>query len=365
MTKNEMQNEVIQLIKPMNRAGLGITVGGGKTLIGLRDLDENCTLMSRALVVAPKKSIWQSWKDDAVKFNKEHVLKHIEFTTYLSLSKKSSTDYDVVYLDECHSLLDSHRVFLENFNGRVIGLTGTPPRYGNSEKGRMINEFCPIKYEYLTDDAVDDNILNDYKIIVHELNLGYENDLEVNTRNGSFKTSESKNYHYWSGRIDSASTSKQTQIARIMRMKAIMNFTSKERYTRRLADSIESKCIIFANTQSQADKLCNYSYHSKNSDSEQNLIDFKNGNITELSCVLQLSEGVNIPELKQGIIMHAYGNERKASQRIGRLLRLNPDDKATVHVLCYMNTADEDWVKEALKGYDQSKVTWKNFNIKI
>jgi len=365
MNKDEMQNEVIQLIKPMNRAGLGITVGGGKTLIGLRDLDENCTLMSRALVVAPKKSIWQSWKDDAVKFNKEHVLKHIEFTTYLSLSKKSSTDYDVVYLDECHSLLDSHRVFLENFNGRVIGLTGTPPRYGNSEKGRMVNEFCPIKYEYLTDDAVDDNILNDYKIIVHELSLGYENDLEVNTRNGSFKTSESKNYHYWSSRIDSASTSKQTQIARIMRMKAIMNFTSKERYTRRLADSIESKCIIFANTQSQADKLCNYSYHSKNSDSEQNLIDFKNGNITELSCVLQLSEGVNIPELKQGIIMHAYGNERKASQRIGRLLRLNPDDEATVHVLCYMNTADEDWVKEALKGYDQSKVTWKNFNIKI
>jgi len=35
-----------------------------------------------------------------------------------------------------------------------------------------------------------------------------------------------------------------------------------------------------------------------------------------LSSVMQLSEGVNIPNLKQCIIMHAYGNERKSSQRI-------------------------------------------------
>jgi len=81
--------------------------------------------------------------------------------------------------------------------------------------------------------------------------------------------------------------------------------------------------------------------------------------------VLQLSEGVNIPDLKQGIIMHAYGNERKSSQRIGRLLRLNPDDKAIVHILCYMNTVDEKWVTESLESFDQTKITWKNFNIPL
>ena len=56
--------------------------------------------------------------------------------------------------------------------------------------------------------------------------------------------------------------------------------------------------------------------------------------------------------------MHAYGNERKASQRIGRLLRLNPNDKSTIHVLCYINTIDEDWVIKALEDYDQTKITW-------
>jgi len=47
----------------------------------------------------------------------------------------------------------------------------------------------------------------------------------------------------------------------------------------------------------------------------------------------------------------------------GRLLRLNPDETATIHILCYMDTMDEKWVKESLEGYDENKVTWKNFNI--
>jgi superfamily II DNA or RNA helicase len=56
--------------------------------------------------------------------------------------------------------------------------------------------------------------------------------------------------------------------------------------------------------------------------------------------------------------MHAYGNERKASQRIGRLLRLNPDDKAIVHILCYMDTVDEKWVEDVLKDFDKSKIIY-------
>jgi hypothetical protein len=62
--------------------------------------------------------------------------------------------------------------------------------------------------------------------------------------------------------------------------------------------------------------------------------------------------------------MHAYGNERKASQRIGRLLRLNPDEKAIVHILCYMNTVDEKWVKDALESFDQSKIVWREYDVK-
>ena len=76
---------------------------------------------------------------------------------------------------------------------------------------------------------------------------------------------------------------------------------------------------------------------------------------------MQLNEGVNIPELRSGIIMHSYGNERKTAQRIGRLLRLNPDETAIIHILCYKNTIDEKWIDESLKDLDQTKI--KYFNV--
>jgi superfamily II DNA or RNA helicase len=309
------------------------------------------------LVVAPKVSIFQSWKDDAKKFDMEYLISHITFSTYLSLTKQDS-DYQAVYLDEAHSLLKSHSWWLNHYQGILIGLTGTPPKMEHSERGKIFKHFIPVVYKYETDDAVEDNILNDYEIIVHSLDLDTKQNMKAGKAPKFFYTSESANYKYWTGRCARASSDKEVQMMRIMRMKAIMNFPTKEAYAKNLLMSTTEKTLLFANTQEQADRLCVNSYHSNNPNSEYNLDDFKSGKIDELSCVLQLSEGINIPNLKIGIIMHAYGNERKASQRIGRLLRLNPNDKSTIHVLCYKDTIDEDWVIKALEDYDQTKITW-------
>ena len=135
---------------------------------------------------------------------------------------------------------------------------------------------------------------------------------------------------------------------------------TKEDYVKTLLQNVSSKCIVFANTQKQADKIYQHSYHSANPMSTHNLELFSDGRITKLSCVLQLNEGVTIPNLKAGIIMHAYGNERKTSQRIGRLLRLNPNEKSTCHILCYKNTVDEKWVEDALKDLDPEKIKYYN-----
>jgi superfamily II DNA or RNA helicase len=248
------------------------------------------------------------------------------------------------------------------YKGGILGLTGTPPKHKSSEKGMMVSQFCPVVYTFKADDAIDNGIINDYQIIVHELKLDECKNYQVQMKTKSFVTSEKQNYQYWGNRIDIGAG--PIQMLRVMRMKAMMEYPSKEKYTKKLMESINTKCIVFANTQEQADRLCRFSYHSGNSNSEENLNAFKEGRINKLSCVLQLNEGINIPELRQGIIMHAYGNERKASQRIGRLLRLNPDEKAIVHILCYKNTVDEKWVKDALESFDQSKIVWREYDVK-
>lgn len=364
MSKREqIQSEALSIATKHNRCGLGISMGVGKTLIGLRYVDHfqkiNMNKLN-VLIVAPKLSIFDSWRSDAAKFNID--ISNFHFITYLSLNKLNPHDYDLVVMDECHSLLDSHETFLANYSGRILGLTGTPPRYTQSEKGQMVMKYCPIVYKYITDDAIDDSILNDYRIIVHKMALGMNNNFPVKTKKGMFYTSERKSYDYWTQRIMEAQTKKEEQIASVMRMRMMMDFRTKEVYAKDLLEEIEDKCILFCNTQDQADRLCADSYHSNNENSEDNLQDFKEGVITKLSCVLQLNEGVNIPNLRAGIIMHAYGNERKSNQRIGRLLRLNPEDTAVIHILCYKNTVDERWVAEALKDLDPAKIKYHETN---
>jgi len=358
--REQIQKDALDMALKHRRCGLGISMGVGKTLIGLKYIDylqkQNMGKL-RVLVVAPKLSIFQSWKDDATKFNID--ISKIEFTTYLSLNKQEKI-YNIIILDECHSLLYNHEEYLTGFPGKILGLTGTPPRWKNSEKGEMVEKYCPIVYKYITDDAITDEILNDYRIIVHLIPLDTIKNVKVQLKNGSFLTSESESYYYWTTRVNEATSPKTKQITSILRMKQMQEYKSKERFAKLLLSLTSSKCIVFANTQEQAERLCNYSYHSGNPDSEENLKAFRESRIDKLSCVLQLNEGINIPGLKEGIIMHSYGNERKSSQRIGRLLRLNPTETSTIHILCFKNTVDEKWVKDALKDFDQTKISYLN-----
>ena len=365
-TPNVSNREIVQadalaIAIKNNRCGLGISMGVGKTRIAIQHLSNFYDQFIKALVVIPKWSVKDSWTQELELMNKSILLEHIEFTTYISLKKKDPKSYDLLYLDECHSLKESHDSFLSNFSGRILGMTGTPPKDRQSEKGKMVQKYCPMKYLFNVDAATDSKILNDYKIIVHELELSKLPTLKKKNKNGGYWwTSEQKDYNYINSRVAEAQTQKQIQFSRIMRMRALMDYTSKESYVKSMLKNIDTKCIVFANTQAQADRICKYSYHSKNPKSEDNLELFSDGRIHQLSCVLQLSEGVTIPKLKSGIIMHAYGNERKTAQRIGRLLRLNPTETAVCHILCYKNTQDVTWVNRALKSFDESKVTYYN-----
>ena len=365
-TPNVSNREIVQadalaIAIKNNRCGLGISMGVGKTRIAIQHLSNFYDQFIKALVVIPKWSVKDSWTQELKLMNKSILLEHIEFTTYISLKKKDPKSYDLLYLDECHSLKESHDSFLSNFSGRILGMTGTPPKDRQSEKGKMVQKYCPMKYLFNVDAATDSKILNDYKIIVHELELSKLPTLKKKNKNGGYWwTSEQKDYSYINSRVAEAQTQKQIQFSRIMRMRALMDYTSKESYVKSMLKNIDTKCIVFANTQAQADRICKYSYHSKNPKSEDNLELFSDGRIHQLSCVLQLSEGVTIPKLKSGIIMHAYGNERKTAQRIGRLLRLNPTETAVCHILCYKNTQDVTWVNRALKSFDESKVTYYN-----
>ena len=355
--KDSVQELALTEIAKHSRCSVGISMGVGKTRIGIKHLMKNYHPFIKALVVIPKLSIKDSWIAELEKMGLEKLEPHLEFTTYLSINKKDPNEYDLLYLDECHSLLETHEFFLSKFKGKILGLTGTPPVRKTSEKYRMMAKYCPVVYKFSVDEATDQKILNDYRIVVHRISLSKLQTYKKKSKKGGFwYTSEVNDYDYLTRNCIDASTPKQRQFTSIMRMRAMMDYSTKEQYLKNLLKTATSKCIVFANTQEQADRICKHSYHSTNPKSAENLQLFKDGRITQLSCVLQLNEGVTIPNLQTGIIMHAYGNERKSAQRIGRLLRLNPTQIATCHILCYKNTVDEKWVEKALETFDKEKI---------
>lgn len=356
--RDKLQQEALIEACRFRRSGLNLSVGFGKTKIGLMYLER---AGGNTLIVVPKLDIIKSWKDDAVKFGLEDVVDRCTFTTYLSLHKYSPKDYQNLILEEAHNTKYSHERFLSEFEGNILGLTGTPPVWKNSEKGQMMVKYYPIRYTYSTDEAVEDNILNDYSIYVHFIPLSTTKDLKIEYTKGGkrshFYTSEKDQYDYASRQIDTAITDKQKMYANINRINKLKQFNSKEHYTLALTEQInqEEKVIIFCNTIEQAEKMCTYAHHSKLKESP--LEDFKQGHITRLSCVEQLSEGINIPNLKHAVLMHTYsGSSPKAKQKFGRLMRLPTDQTATIHILCYENTVDERWVYDNLKNFNKEKI---------
>lgn len=358
--RENILNEAYQKAISSKRRTVALGTGLGKTCLGLRIIKDKIAENpdAKILIVIPKLSIKDTWLEEDKKFDFNLIdNNNVEFTTYLSLVKRN-VNYDLVIFDEIHNIKAKHADFLASYNGEILGLTGTPPRYRKSEKYMMLSLYAPIVYEYLAAEAVEDEILNDYRIYVHRVSLSSKKDYFVKlSNNQGFVSSEADVYNYWCRRIDVEPYDKKLKLNR---MRALQSFASKERYAKKLISCINDKCLIFASSISQAERLCNNVYHSENPDdvNETILRNFKEGKIMTLASVNMLKEGVNIPDLKASIIMHTFSSEYVTAQRIGRLLRLPVNEVANVHILMYENTVDEQWVTNALENFNQDKIIY-------
>jgi superfamily II DNA or RNA helicase len=80
--KQALQEQVLAIIQGRRLAGIALTMGLGKTLIGLRDMDRLLAagkLPAQAvgrpfLVAAPTQAILDSWPQEACKFGLAHLL---------------------------------------------------------------------------------------------------------------------------------------------------------------------------------------------------------------------------------------------------------------------------------------------------
>lgn len=341
--REEVQKKAVETLLSQDRVGINISMRLGKSVIGLKTAQN----FKKVLVSYPFESVKQAWTSDSEEFNLP--IDHIKFTTNLSLYKEDLNEYDAIILDEYQLVALNLWEYIDSFNPKVVkGLSGTPP---TGEKATFVNKYCPILYTVGLDET-SGITSKDYEIIVHLLEPSNEKDIPLSK--GGFWSERAK-ITFWENKYKQSHNFQDM----LRLIQAIQNSPTKLKYFKTLANQID-RGLLFLETAKQCSELGFPSYHTKEKNSEQNLIAFQEGTIDKLSTISQLSVGKTFKSLNKAIILHCYASNNKSQQKLGRILNYVENEKALLHITCLNNTRDLIWTQKALSDLDQNKIIYKN-----
>jgi superfamily II DNA or RNA helicase len=371
MTNNEkrilVHEQAKQSFLTHKKGILHISMGVGKTKIAIDLINTD----SKTLVVAPFNSVLDSWKEEFIKWNKSDA--NVVYTTTASLGKHTKNTFDLVVLDEIH--LYSINQLSKVPHGRLLGLTGTLSDSSAAVIKEQLN--LDVIFSYDIEQAIRDGIIADYRVKVIEVSLDDSlKYIQGGTKLKPFLTTEKAQYDYLTKQFNQIKFAEWNAIGADKRKYALikMQFASKrakliysckskiDAANRIISKYSNDRILIFTTLTDSANQLCEHQYHSKAD--KKNLDRFSDGEIDRLAVVNMANVGLNIKPLHRAVVHQFQSSEETAQQRMGRLLRLeynNPEKIAEIHVVCAVNTVDEDWVKSALKNVPRSKLEYIHY----
>ena len=136
------------------------------------------------------------------------------------------------------------------------------------------------------------------------------------------------------------------------------------------ANSTDGRILVFggdnAFTDSLADSITgSVIYHSKKTKKvrEAALKAFKNGEAKVLCSTKALNQGLDIPNASIGLICGLTSKALTMIQRVGRLVRIDPDDPkkvGSIVILYVKDSQEEKWLINSLKTTNPSNIVWTN-----
>lgn len=160
------------------------------------------------------------------------------------------------------------------------------------------------------------------------------------------------------------------------RLKFLRSLESLKNYTKWLKGKIlvkspENKVLIFGEYTKDIDDVAEHYYHGKSDDVEV-IRNFNAGEIRELGVVKKVNRGVNFQGLNHCIVMSVSSSITNAMQAyFGRLVRLDPQETAYVHILVSTYVDDEsirmcknyDWANNLLNSEELSHINVNFYGI--
>ncbi len=360
MTQDELQDLTIQKVVDFfyngaNKKGyLDLAMRSGKTKIAIMAMEILLYPDSKILISYPDNKLKHTWMGEFEKWSPgmPSNLK-ITYTNFSSLKKYTEEFFDVVIVDEFHSLSEAEANYVrEIICGWNLFLSGTVSKE-TKDKWPDFKEIA----KYTTLDGISDGILSDYIISVHLVAL--DNIIKSPNKKGKLLTEKQKydNYSYVITQMQR--DGRNAMHLALARNRLSLSSIGKMAYLRNLLITLEGKrIVVFTGLTEVADAIGIPSYHNKSED-DSVYKDFLDKKINQLALAAMGKVGVTYPDLDSVILLNFTYNKEESSQILNRAIKLDYKDKvADLHVICLNEPAELKKVKESLSMLDNSKIKY-------
>ena len=375
MKLREWQENAFPLWWARKRGIMKVVTGGGKTVFAIHCLKKYLEEEpdKTILIVVPSIALLDQWyegislnfdsKDIALNGGGEQI-EHISkvcITTIDSLKNiinKIDPENTLLIVDECHKIGTEKRGEMLTGNWHAtLGLSATPERDYDDNFYIIIKKILgDIIFDYDYIDAREDEVIVNFKLLYAYAEMTKDEEEKYKKFTKSIQRRAA---------TIGGNNMNDYPLKMLIFNRARMVKNSKNRIpfgVELLQKHKRESWIVFTENKKQAkefNKIINtkgyksaiYNTDLDNAEREENLNNFKSGNLNVLVSCTALDEGFDMPEADGAMILSASSSKRQRIQRMGRVLRITANKKNALIVTVYSSNTEYIKLKEESNRY--------------
>ena len=383
MKLREWQEAAFPLWWERKRGIVKVVTGGGKTVFAIhclkKYLEENSN--NTIFIVVPSIALLDQWheglqlsfKNNEIALNgggeRLDELSKITISTIDSV-KNIIENFDasktLLIVDECHKIGTEKRgeILTNNWHA-TLGLSATPERDYDDNFYIIIRKILgDIIFDYDYIDAREDEVIVNFKLLYAYAAMTSSEEAEYK----KFTKSIQRRAATIGGNNMNDYPLKMLIFNRARMVKNSINripfgIELLQKYKR-------DSWIVFTENKKQAKefntiinkkgyKSAIYNTDLDSNEREENLNNFKNGNLNVLVSCTALDEGFDMPEADGAMILSASSSKRQRIQRMGRVLRITANKQNALIVTVYSSKTEYEKLREESNRYQLEGVPIK------
>ena len=389
MKLREWQENAFPLWWAKKRGIIKVVTGGGKTVFAIHCLKKYLEEEPNKsiLIVVPSIALLDQWyegislnfknKDIALNGGGEQItdLSKVCITTIDSLKNiisKVDQQSTLLIVDECHKIGTEKRgqMLAGNWHA-TLGLSATPERDYDDNFYIIIKKILgDIIFDYDYIDAREDEVIVNFKLLYAYAEM-------TEAENDKYKDFTKKIQRR--AATIGGNNMNDYPLKMLIFNRARMVKNSKNRIpsgVKLLQKYKRDSWIVFTENKKQAkefNKIINkkgyksaiYNTDLDNAEREENLNNFKSGNLNVLVSCTALDEGFDMPEADGAMILSASSSKRQRIQRMGRVLRITANKENALIVTVYSSKTEFEKLREESNRYklEGVPVKWQQMRL--